>query len=305
MQRRLDGGRWDLLVRMLGMAWPVLLMAPLVAAAPPFTCSHPSGAPTLTLDPSTGAYAIHLLRGGVGALAGGTGVSLPSAPYRMLHGGRWLNSTAGGGLTLQQPPAETHSGHDQHGAWSAVDLRWQVAKGQGDSAAAAPSWVTSFRCYNRTGAVVFTQTFPDGLRGAAGGTKEPMRSVNRPSTAFPAFGLPATTLGTVSFQGGNAGQTTRAGTLPNASQQTLGMVTFQGQNAAPTTKVGTWPDASRGGYDGGPLAVFQQHDLTQGIALLSPLTQFLDTLHAKLFVSRQDIAGIRVAFFPRRQRYRC
>ena len=26
-----------------------------------------------------------------------------------------------------------------------------------------------------------------------------------------------------------------------------------------------------------------QHDLTQGIALLSPLTQFLDTLHAKLF----------------------
>ena len=282
------------------MAWPVLLMAPLVAAAPPFTCSHPGGAPTLTLDPSTGAYAIHL-----GAGVGAGGVSLPSAPYRMLHGGHWLNSTAGGGLTLQQPPAETHRGHDQHGAWSAVDLRWQVAKGQGDSAAAAPSWVTSFRCYNRTGAVVFTQTFPDGLRDAAGGTKEPMRSVNRPSTAFPAFGLPATTLGTVSFQGGNAGQTTRAGTLPNASQQTLGMVTFQGQNAAPTTKVGTWPDASRGGYDGGPLAVFQQHDLTQGIALLSPLTQFLDTLHAKLFVSRQDIAGIRVAFFPRRQRYRC
>jgi hypothetical protein len=238
------------------MAWPAPLLGrlliPLAAATPPpsFTCHHPTGLPTLTLDPSTGDYALHL-----------SGVTLPSAPYRVLHGGSWVNSTAGEGLLLQSTDART--GHDQHGAWTAVDLLWQVQHSRGSMAAESTVWVTSFRCYNSTGAVVFTQTFPDGLHDVDASTKE--RSVNRPSTAFPAFASPSFLL-----EGSNA------------SQHTLGMVTFQGQNAAPTTKVGTWPDASRGGYDSGPFAVFQQHDLAQGIALLSPLTQFLDTLHAKL-----------------------
>lgn len=253
----------------------LLLLVPLAAAAPSFTCRHPTGPPTLTLDASTGNYAIHF-RGVVGAeaeiLGGSPTVTLPSAPYRVLHGGSWLNSTAGGGLVLQ-PPAETRSGHDQHGAWSAVILRWKVMGQQQQqhvravSPSSPPTWVTRFRCYNHTGTVVFTQSFPDGLHDTAGSTQKG-RSVNRPSTAFPAFGATV-----VSFQGSHDA----------LQQQTLGIVTFEGQNAAPTTKVGTWPDTSRGGYDGGPIAVFPQLDLAQGVALLSPLTQFLDTLHAKLF----------------------
>jgi hypothetical protein len=252
------------------MAAMARLLLPLAACLPlasggagssSFVCSRPAAAagatpptPTLALDTGTGAYTLHLA---------GAGSSLPSAPYRVLHGGRWLNSTAGEGLELHSRTAR--SGSDQHGEWSAVDLRWHLAAAQraGRAAAASPEsvWVTTFRCYNRSGMVVFTQRFPDGLTDTAAAGE---RSINRPSTAFPAFGMPGTT---------------------------LGMVTFQGQNAAPTTQVGTWPDASRGGYDGGPVAVFTK-DLRQGIALLSPLTQFMSVLHAKLFADDALSFGI-------------
>ena len=40
-------------------------------------------------------------------------VSLPSAPYRVLFAGHWLNSTPGEGLVLQPPPVDVASGHDQ------------------------------------------------------------------------------------------------------------------------------------------------------------------------------------------------
>lgn len=256
---------------MAANAAKLLLLAPFAAAAPLFTCRHPTGLLTFTLDASTGSYAIHLRSVGLDG-SPASPVTVHSAPYRVLHGGGWLNSTAGEGLVLQ-PPTEIHSGQDQHGAWYAVALRWKVMKQQhvlatspsSSSSPPSPSppvWVTSFRCYNRTGTVVFTQSFPDGLHDVASSTKG--RSVNRPSTAFPAFGATV-----VSSQDTHA--------------QQLGIVTFEGQNAAPTTKVGMWPGAYRGGYDGGPLALFVPHDLAQGIALLSPLTQFLDTVHAQLF----------------------
>ena len=96
------------------------LLLPLAACLPlasggagssSFVCSRPAAAagatpptPTLTLDTGTGAYTLHLA---------GAGSSLPSAPYRVLHGGRWLNSTAGEGLELHSRTAR--SGSDQHG----------------------------------------------------------------------------------------------------------------------------------------------------------------------------------------------
>lgn len=221
-----------------------------------FTCSQPGAAgqqptPTLTLDPSTGLYAIHLRDGS----------AVPSAPYRVLYHGRWLNSTQGEGLELQSP-AVALSGSDQHGDWSERQLHWRLVSNAAAGPmehATQPAWVTKFRCYNETGMVVFTQAFPDGLantiRTGLGSTDTEERSINRPSTAFPSFGEPS---------------------------KVLGMVTFQGQNAAPTTQVGTWPAATRGGYDGGPFAVFTQ-DLEEGIVVLSPLTQFMSVLHAKLF----------------------
>lgn len=217
------------------------------ATSPPanFVCTHPAATqptPTLTLAPSTGLYTLHLSDGSV----------LPSAPYRVFYDGQWLNSTEGEGLELQSP-AVAQTGSDQHGDWSERELHWHLSGVV--SRASPPTWVTKFRCYNKSGLVVFTQIFPDGLVSTKRGPGSAERTINRPSTAFPSFGMPRTA---------------------------LGMATFQGQNAAPTTQVGTWPEATRGGYDGGPFAVFTK-DLQEGIAVLSPLTHFMSVLHAKLF----------------------
>eukprot|EP01043_Picozoa_sp_COSAG02_P053152 COSAG02_NODE_5830_length_4005_cov_12.669483_3_plen_398_part_00 len=247
---------------MLLLVWLPLISGDIVSGTKPqnsFICGCPAdnaaggGKPTrtLTLDPSTGLYTLHL----------GDSSTLPSAPYRLFHDGQWLNSTKGEGLELQSP-AISRSGNDQHGEWSAIELHWHLAAVRVAAAlhvAPPRTWVTSFRCYNHSGMVVFTQTFPNGLGNAKSPslseTDSEERSIDRPSTAFPSFGMPRTA---------------------------LGMVTFQGQNAAPTTQVGTWPDATRGGYDGGPFAVFTK-DLQEGIVVLSPLTHFMSVLHAKLF----------------------
>ena len=205
-----------------------------------FACNHPqTGLATLILSPANGSYTVF-----IGATAGHR-VALPSAPYRILHGGRWHNSSAGGkqGLTLLAATART--GTDPQGPFDAVDLHWSTQPSAATTAGA--SWVTTFRCYNGSGTVVFAQSFPDGLSDQPGG----LRDFNVPSTAFPAFGA----------------------SVPTDS---LNVVTFSGQNAAETTQVGMWP--AKGGYEGGPVAFFMPGDLEQGVCVISPLSQFMATL---------------------------
>ena len=148
--------------------------------------------------------------------------------------------SVGHGLTLVGNSRAT--GQDSLGSFTQIALHWR---------AATTPWVTSFRCHD-SGLLVFRQEFPGGLNGTAGGA----RDLDVPSTAFPAFD----TSGWV-----------RAG---------LRMVTFFGQNAARSTYSGPWPSAYRGGWLGGPVALYQGGRHTVGpAAVLSALSHFTTTEH--------------------------
>jgi hypothetical protein len=202
-----------------------------------FVCTFGGG--SLSVDLTTGSYTV-----GLRATSLPAGL-LKGAPPGVLHGGRWLSSTAGGGLSLAS--YKQLSGSDGNGAYTGVSLAWQRSTTAADNVAHPWRWVTSFKCY-ANGPLFFRQAFPAGSVDTPGG----VRSQDQPSTAFPSFPI---------------------STWP----QSLRLATFFGQNAARTTQLGNFTTAYSGGYEAGPLAIFPPE--LDGVVVLSSLTNFMVTEH--------------------------
>jgi hypothetical protein len=144
------------------------VLAALLATAPA-ACA---AALSLTVAPS-GAYTI--------TAPGGITLASAGAAYAVRYNGT-LHSTADGTLALDAPPAPT-SGADALGSYTGYTATFNGGLFGAD-----------FKLYPLVSAILFTQTFPQGLGGmAAGGDRAPENDL---STAFPVFGPPMAQLNT-------------------------------------------------------------------------------------------------------------
>ena len=127
---------------------------------------------TLDVKPS-GAYEI--------TYPGGITLSSADAAYAVRYNNA-LHSTADGSLTMDAPPAPT-SGSDSMGTFTGYDVAFNGGV-----------FAASFKLYPALDAILFTQSFPQGLTGMAATSDHTPH--NDLSTAFPVFGPPAEQLNT-------------------------------------------------------------------------------------------------------------
>ena len=171
---------------------------------------------------------------------------LYSSSYRILHNNIWYDNTNNGKykLNLQNVTTIINKNNnnieifDYH---KKISLYWTWGTNKNNV------WITSFQCYNNQKLlpnvfITFEQYFPYGLTHDT--YINDQRDIDIPSTIFPSFRVIETSTTTTT----------------NVNNNHVHVATFLGQNAAKSTLYGKWPDAYKGGYLGGPVALFGKED---------------------------------------------
>lgn len=158
-----------------------------------------------------------------------------SSAYTKVYSGG--NWYASSDNSLQLASATAQNGSDVLGDYYVYIFEWSAKVGT-----TSVPFQTSIRTYPQIpNAVVFSQLFPDGLPNSAIGSED------APISIFPSF----------------------------AVAQKLGYLHFAGDMAGFNFQTGVFPNNYQGGYQGGPLALF---DNSLNTVVLSPLSFFLSAI---------------------------